>query len=291
MRGKKEAIRVVPCNHLTVHHDLTSQAIRSFRTIIYSNYRKNPRRLPWRTTRDPYRIVVSEIMLQQTQVERVLRKYRLFVKTFPDFSSLAEASLRDILTVWQGLGYNRRAISLKNIAKSVVTKFGGEIPSSEEALIKLPGIGRYTSSAIITFAYNKPAVLIETNIRTVFIYFFFRNKNYVKDTEIVPLIEKTIDKKNPREWYYALMDYGVMLKKVHSNLSMKSAHYQRQSPFHGSNRQIRGMILKLLVEKPGLSQKEIIMKIGSQPEMIQRNLKELQDEGFLKSMRRRYTIA
>ena len=291
MMGKKEASRVFLSNRITGHHDLTSQEIRSFRTLIYSNYRKNPRRLPWRKTRNPYRIVVSEIMLQQTQVERVLKKYKLFVKTFPDFSSLAEASLRDILTVWQGLGYNRRAISLKNMATSVMTKFGGKIPSSEEALIKLPGIGRYTSAAILTFAYNEPLVLIETNIRTVYIYFFFRKKTRVEDTEIVPLIEKTIDRKNPREWYYALMDYGMLLKKAHPNVNRKSAHYQRQTPFHGSNRQIRGMILKLLVEKPGLSQKELVMKLGLRPEMIKRNLRELQEEGFLKNTRRRYTIA
>lgn len=291
MRGKKKASGVVSCNRLTGHHDLAPQSIRAFRTLIYNNYRKNPRRLPWRKTWDPYKIVVSEIMLQQTQVERVLRKYRLFVKTFPDFSSLAGASLKDILTVWQGLGYNRRVISLKNIAKSVVTKFGGEIPSSEEALIKLPGIGRYTSAAILTFTYNKPSVLIETNIRTVFIYFFFRKKNYVKDTEIIPLIEKTIDTKNPREWYYALMDYGMMLKKEHTNLSRKSAHYQRQTRFQGSNRQIRGMILKLLVENPGISQREITKKLGLQSEKIKKNLKELQDEGFLKSTGNRYSIS
>jgi A/G-specific adenine glycosylase len=287
LTGKRKVRRIASFDNLT-RHDV--QADCSFRRIIYTHYRKYPRSLPWRKTRDPYKILVSEVMLQQTQVERVLKKYRLFVKTFPDFSSLAEASLKDILTVWKGMGYNRRTIFLKNIAKTIVTKFGGELPSSEEALIKLPGIGRYTAAAILTFAYNRPLVIIETNIRTVYIHFFFQEKNKVKDTEIIPLIEKTLDRKNPCEWYYALMDYGVMLKKEHKNLSRKSAHYQRQTPFHGSNRQVRGMILKLLVEKPGLSQKEIIMKLDLRPEKIQRNLKELQDEGFLKSMRRKYTI-
>jgi A/G-specific adenine glycosylase len=291
VRGKKEAHGVVSFNHFKSHHILTPQAIRAFRTVIYKYYQKNPRSLPWRKTRDPYRILVSEIMLQQTQVERVLRKYRFFTKTFPEFSSLAKASLKDIITVWQGLGYNRRAISLKTIAKIVVTKFGSILPSSEEELIKFPGIGRYTAAAIVAFAYNKPSVLIETNIRTVYIYFFFQKKNYVKDTEIIPLIDKTRDRKNPREWYYALMDYGVMLKKMHSNLGRKSAHYQRQNPFRGSNRQIRGMILKALVEKPGLSEKEIILQIGSQPEKISNNLKILEGEGFLKKKRKRYTIA
>ena len=291
MRGKKEASGVVSFNKFKSHHVLTPQAIRSFRKVIYKYYQKNPRSLPWRKTLDPYRILVSEIMLQQTQVERVLKKYRLFVKTFPKFSSLSKASLKDILTVWQGLGYNRRAISLKTIAKIVMTKFGSRLPSSEEELIKFPGIGKYTAAAIITFAYNKPSVLIETNIRTVYIYFFFQKKNYVKDTEIIPLIVKTLDRKNPRKWYYALMDYGAMLKKTHSNLSRKSAHYQRQTPFYGSNRQIRGMILRLLVEKPGLSQREITMQLGSQPEKIEKNLQELRAEGFLKETRKRYTIS
>jgi A/G-specific adenine glycosylase len=220
-----------------------------------------------------------------------MKKYRLFVKTFPHFSSLAEASLKDILTVWQGLGYNRRAISLKTIAKIVVTKFGGKLPSSEEALIKLPGIGRYTAAAILAFAYNQPSVIIETNIRTVYIYFFFKDKNHVKDTDIIPLIDKTLDRKNPRKWYYALMDYGVMLKKKHTNLSRKSAHYYRQTPFHGSNRQVRGKVLKLLVENPGLSRGEIIMQLGFQPDKIEKNLKDLKFEGFLKIIKKRYSIA
>lgn len=291
LKGKKEENRVVPFKQLIGHNGLTPQAIRAFRNIIYKNYWKNPRILPWRKTRDPYRILVSEIMLQQTQVKRVLRKYRLFVKTFPHFLSLAEASLKDILTVWQGLGYNRRAISLKNLAETIVTNYGSKLPSSQEALMKLPGIGRYTAAAIETFAFNKPSAIIETNIRSVYIYFFFQAKNQVKDSEIISLIEKTLDKGNPREWYYALMDYGVILKKTHANLNRKSAHYHRQSPFRGSNRQIRGMILKALVEKPGLSDTEILLKIGSDPEKISDNLKRLEDEGFLRKKRKRYIIA
>ena len=133
--------------------------------------------------------------------------------------------------------------------------------------------------------------MIETNIRSVYIYFFFQAKNQVKDSEIISLIKKTLDKKNPREWYYALMDYGVMLKKSYSNVSRKSAHYKRQTPFHGSNRQVRGKILRLLIENPGLSQREIIRQLGSQPDKIMKNLHELNDEGFLKIRRRKYTIA
>ena len=290
VKGKEEG-RAVPFKKFIGHMGLTPQAVRVFRKIIYKNYWKNPRILPWRKTRDPYKILVSEIMLQQTQVERVLRKYRAFVKTFPDIVSLSKASLKDILTIWQGLGYNRRAISLKNIAETIVTNYGGKIPSSQEALMKLPGIGRYTAAAIEAFAFNKPSVLIETNIRSVYIYFFFQAKNQVKDSEISSLIEKTLDKKNPREWYYALMDYGVFLKKTYANLNKKSSHYHRQSPFLGSNRQIRGMILKALVEEPGLTEKDILLQIGLEPEKISNNLKRLEYEGFLRKKRKKYTIA
>jgi len=291
VKGKKEEIRVASLKQFIDHNGLTPKALRVFRNLIYKNYRENTRILPWRKTRDPYRILVSEIMLQQTQVERVLRKYRLFVKTFPNFSSLAEASLKDILTVWRGLGYNRRAISLKNLAKTIVTNYGGKLPSSQEALMKLPGIGRYTAAAIETFAFNKPTAIIETNIRSVYIYFFFQGKNQIKDSEIISLIEKTVDKGNPREWYYALMDYGVILKKKYGNLNRRSAHYHRQPPFRGSNRQIRGIILKALVEKPGLSEKEILLQLGLNPKKIASNLKRLEDEGFLSKKRKRYTIA
>jgi A/G-specific adenine glycosylase len=291
VKGKKKESRAVPLKKNIGHNGLTPQAVRAFRTIIYKNYWKNPRILPWRKTRNPYRILVSEIMLQQTQVERVLRKYRLFVKKFPNLLSLAEAPLKDILTVWQGLGYNRRAISLKNIAETIVTNYGGKIPSSQEALIKLPGIGRYTAAAIETFAFNKPTTIIETNIRSVYIYFFFQARKKVKDSEIISLIEKTLDKRNPREWYYALMDYGVILKKTYANLNKKSAHYHRQTPFRGSNRQMRGMILKALVEQPGLSEKELLLQIGFDPEKISNNLKRLEYEGFLRKKGKRYTIA
>lgn len=270
---------------------VTPQIIRMFQKIIYEHYRKNPRKLPWRRTRDPYRILVSEIMLQQTQVERVLEKYRLFIKTFPDFTSLAKAQLKDILRVWQGLGYNRRALSLKKIAEVVKNDFGGNISFSHKDLIKLPGIGYYTASAISTFAFNKPALFIETNIRRVFIHFFFYDRDKVRDTEIIPLIKKTIDSANPRVWYYALMDYGVMLKKTHNNPNMRSAHYQRQSPFNGSNRQVRGMILRTLVSNPVLSQKEILRKLKIKPETVEKSLNQLLEEGFLKKAGSKFVIA
>ena len=217
-------------------------------------------------------------------------KYKEFIKTFPNFKSLAGSSLRDILEVWQGMGYNRRAVALRNIAETVISDFRGRLPSSEDKLIRLPGIGKYTASAILAFAFNKPTVFIETNIRRVFIHFFFQERTLVRDAEILPLVEKTLDRSNPREWYYALMDFGVMLKKKIENPNRKSAHYRRQSPFHGSNRQVRGMILKLLLRKPEITESEIIRVLKSNPEKIKENLSVLQKEGFVSKKGRRYKV-
>ncbi|MCL5423346.1 MAG: A/G-specific adenine glycosylase [Nitrospirae bacterium] len=269
---------------------LTPQLIRQFREIIYQHYHKNPRSLPWRKTRNPYRILVSEIMLQQTQVERVLEKYRTFIQSFPDFASLAKAPLHEILKVWQGMGYNRRAIALKRIAEIITKEFRGKLPSSENDLVKLPGIGKYSASAILAFAFGRPTVFIETNIRRVFIHLFFQDREDVKDSDIFPLVEKTLDHTHPREWYCALMDYGVMLKKELENPNRRSAHYKMQTPFQGSNRQVRGLILKLLVKKPDITEPEIIRGIKADQERIKENLSALQKEGFIRRKGKRFVI-
>jgi len=271
--------------------DLTPDRVRAFQELIYGYYREGGRAFPWRTTHDPYHILVSEIMLQQTQTERVVEKYEQFINSFPDFPSLARASLRDILGVWQGMGYNRRALALKNIAQTVMTTFGGNLPSSVEALMTLPGIGRATASAISAFAFNRPTVFLETNIRRTFIHHFFHGGDTVRDAEILPLVEKTLDASNPRQWYHALMDYGVMLKKIHRNPNRRSAHYQKQAPFEGSNRQIRGMILRTLVAERGLSESEIMGRLDVTPERVRRNLVQLEREGFIRKEGNRFTIA
>ena len=269
----------------------TPVTVRKFQNDVYSHYKDYGRDLPWRITDDPYRILVSEIMLQQTQVKRVIEKYKQFTGIFPDFPSLAKASLRKILKEWQGMGYNRRAISLKQIAQKVVEEFDGNLPASVETLITFPGIGRATASAIAAFAFQRSAVFIETNIRRVFIHCFFHDMENINDTEILPLVERTLDSSNPREWYYALMDYGVMLKQKYENPNRRSAHYQKQSPFQGSNRQIRGMILKLLVQESYIPEKEIARKLHISGERLKNNLAQLMKEGFIKKARRQFTVA
>lgn len=229
-------------------------------------------------------------MLQQTQVERVLGKYTEFLHEFPDFRTLSGAQLTKILLAWQGLGYNRRALALKEIAEAVVHSFKGRLPSEVEVLTTLPGIGKTTASAIAAFAFDRPTVFIETNIRRVFIHFFFHDRNNIIDAEIVPLVEKTLDTSDPRSWYYALMDYGVMLKKELPNPNRRSAHYQRQSKFEGSNRQLRGRILRTMLKEPDDSVQALARKLEAPTDRVRSNLVQLETEGFLKKRGKRYTI-
>jgi len=270
---------------------ITAVQIQLFQKTIWDYYRKHARTLPWRKSRNPYRILVSEIMLQQTQVERVIEKYQRFISAFPDFSSLSKASLHDVLSVWQGLGYNRRAIALKQIAHEVITKYDGILPSSADILIQLLGIGKATASAIAAFAFNQPVVFIETNIRRVFIHFFFQDRENVKDSELFPLIEKALDQDNPRQWYYALMDYGVMLKKEFGNPNRKSFHYQRQAPFQGSQRQLRGLVLKTVLQATKVTETAIIKKLKKEPKKVKDVIEQLREEGFIRKERNTYSIS
>jgi A/G-specific adenine glycosylase len=260
---------------------LSTGEIKDFQKTIYCHYKENGRKFAWRETNEPYEIMVSEFMLQQTQTERVIPKYELFLQSFPNIRSLASASLRDVFTVWQGLGYNRRAKALRETARLVMTKHGGLIPSDVALLMSLPGIGPASAAAIAAFAFNQPVLLLETNIRRVFIHFFFPEREAVKDNEILPLLEATLDRSHPRRWYYALMDYGVMLKKDGKNANRRSAHYQKQPPFKGSNRELRGRILKTLQSRKRMTQEALLEKINADVEHATKALAQLEDEGFL----------
>ncbi|NBC28577.1 MAG: A/G-specific adenine glycosylase, partial [Spirochaetes bacterium] len=205
-----------------------------FKEYIWGFYRDFGRSMPWRETRDTYAIFLSEIMLQQTQVPRVMEKYREFLRRFPSFETLADARLAEVYEVWQGLGYNRRAKYLHDAARSIVADHGGRVPHDRPALEALPGVGPNTAGSLLAFCHNEPVVFIETNIRRVFIYFFFPGGADVHDRDLFPLIEETLDRQNPREWYYALMDYGATLKKWVTNPNRRSKQYVRQSSFENS---------------------------------------------------------
>ena len=210
-------------------------------------FKDNGRDLPWRKTSDPYHILVSEVMLQQTQVDRVIPKYLHFIRQFPGIKALARAPLADVLFAWSGLGYNRRAVYLQKACQEVLERFGGVLPREQKDLETLPGIGRATSASISAFAFNQPTVFIETNIRSVFIHEFFADRKKVDDEQILPLVEQTLDKKNAKRWYNALMDYGAHLKSLYGNPSRHSLHHTKQLTFAGSDRQIRGQILITLL--------------------------------------------
>jgi len=236
--------------------------------------------MPWRDNTSTYAILVSEIMLQQTQVSRVLILFPRFVKQFPSFAALARAKQSAAIRAWQGLGYNRRALALHRAARIIMERFSGQLPKDRRALLSLPGIGPATASSIRAFAFNIPEVFIETNIRSVFIHEFFPRRKKVRDEELTPLIAAALDRKNPREWYWSLMDYGAHIKSLHKNPNRRSAQYARQSPFHGSLRKVRGEILKALAAAPSLSAAHLREKISAPQGHFSGALSALIREGF-----------
>lgn len=275
----------------TIPFALNDEQVQAFRMIIYDYYAGHKRSFAWRDVESPYCIVVSEIMLQQTQTDRVMKKYEEFLEAFPTLASLAAASIDKVIAVWQGLGYNRRALALKAFAERVMVDYGGDIPQNPEQLVTFKGIGPNTAGSICAFAFHKPTIFIETNIRAVYIHHFFPHMDEVHDRTIMPLLAQTLDEKNPRQWYYALMDYGVMLKKTHKNPSRKSKHYTKQSKFEGSDRQVRGAILKLLVQEKSLAEDEFCDLIPRTPDKVKLILQDLLSEGFIRLHRGYYTLA
>lgn len=247
-------------------------SVQEFQSMILDFYRQEGRSFPWRETHDPYEILVSELMLQQTQTERVVPKYQNWLQEFPTAQALAQAPFSQVLAAWSGLGYNRRAGYLQEACRQVVEELGGVFPSCARELEKLRGVGPYTARAVATFAFNKPEVFIETNIRSVYLFLFFPRdgfpsgqegghkepaegimpaKDKVADSSLMPLIEATLYHEDPRTWYYALMDYGARLKKSTANPNRRSLHYSRQSKFQGSLRQARGAIVRSLTQTQG----------------------------------------
>ena len=270
---------------------LPTQKTRKFRVLVWNFYHQEGRHtLPWRKTKNPYRILVSEIMLQQTQVARVVEKYPLFLKTFPTITALAEAPLAQVLAAWQGMGYNRRTLALHRLAKEIVAHHGGSVPRTRADLETLPGIGPYTAGAIRAFAFNEPEVFIETNIRRIFIHHFFLKKQVVSDKEILPLVEATLDTQNPRAWYYALMDYGAHLPKVTKNPNKKSAHYVKQKKFEGSHRQLRGRVLKFFNTKGKCTLASCARTLEIDREKLLTILRDLEHEGFIEHHDKNYFI-
>lgn len=263
-----------------------------FRTLVLAHYATHGRHdLPWRKTKDAYRILVSEVMLQQTQVERVIPFYRAFLASFPTVRDLADAPLSSVLLHWQGLGYNRRAKMLHEAAKAVVRDHGGRMPIDVATLETLPGVGHYTARAVAAFAGNKDVVFVETNLRTAVIHHFFPDTQQVDDKDVLSMLEKSFVPGTSREWYSALMDYGAHLKRSGIRVNAKSKGYAKQSAFAGSGREARGAILKALAKGPQ-SETYLIGTLGSDrsPQLISK-LNQLLAEGMIRKTRGKYALA
>ncbi len=204
--------------------------------------------MPWREDTRPYYILVSELMLQQTQVDRVIPKFNDFIRQFPDVNDLAKAPLADVLALWNGLGYNRRAKFLHEAARRIVNEYDGKFPETRVELQTLPGVGPGTSGAIMNYAFNQPEIFVETNVRTVYFYHFFPDRDDVRDSEVEALLNETIDRESPREFYWAIMDYGAWLKKQGAGSITQGAAYKKQTPLKGSVREVRGQIVRALTQ-------------------------------------------
>lgn len=263
----------------------------AFIQAVRGYYAKNGRKgLPWRKTRDPYHILVSEIMLQQTQVDRVIPKYTAFLERFPDVAALAAASLREVLVLWQGLGYNRRAKMLHLCAQAIMDAHGGVFPKAHAELVALPGIGPYTASAVMAFAYARPTPFIETNIRSVYIHHYFADAHDVHDKELLVHIERTMPKKEVRAWYWGLMDYGTFIKKTYGNPNTRSKHHAVQSAFKGSDRQIRGAIIRSLAASAQTRSALHAELRHFDTLRIDAQIERLKEEGMIEQYGKRYQL-
>jgi len=255
--------------------------IAAFQRRIHSFYQREARTFPLPETKDPYAILVSELMLQQTQTKRVLDYYPRFLRALPSFTALANAALAKVLTLWQGLGYNRRGRNLWLLAKEILERFGGQLPRDSESLLSLPGVGPYTAAALQAFVFGLPTPMIETNIRTVFISEFFPKRRLVHDKEILALVERTIDRRDPRVWFYALMDYGVHIKRERPSLNKRSKHYKKQSTFKGSVRQVRGALLRQILAGNKASLTELSKCLGKSHDELEAPIQALIAEGLI----------
>ncbi|TCD48356.1 Fe-S cluster assembly protein HesB [Chlorobium sp. N1] len=235
--------------------------ILEFQERIFGFYASSARRFPWRMTRDRYAVMVSEVMLQQTQAERVVPKYLDWLGRFPDPGALAEAPLRDVLMLWSGLGYNSRARRLQECARLVMEEYGGEVPGDPALLRRLPGIGRYTSHSIPAFADNLDVAAVDTNIRRILIHEFSLPED-ASDRALQEVADRVLPQGRSRDWHNALMDYGALhLTSRQSGIRSRS----RQSKFEGSRRWYRGCVLRELLEQGTVPQDDLMLRHAACP--------------------------
>jgi len=271
---------------------------------ILAWYRSHGRDLPWRQTRDPYHILVAEVMLQQTQVERVLPKYEQWLAAFPTLQRLAEAPAAEVIRLWAPLGYNGRAVRLQDIARQCLERHGGRMPGTFEELRQLKGVGRYTAGAIACFAYEQPVTFWDTNVRRVLSRLFLGHQAEPSEREIEELADQVLPPGQAYDWHQALMDLGATICSARNPrcdqcpamdvcaahpaillaprmLAERKAGYQAQ-PFETTNRYFRGRVVDALRERSPLPLAELAGRFGrNEPEWLERLLTGLERDGLL----------
>lgn len=255
---------------------IDAEAILAFQRHILDWYDTFKRDLPWRDDPDPYHILVSEIMLQQTQVDRVIPKYLAFLARFPTLQSLAAASVADVLRQWQGLGYNRRALNLKRAADVAVREYGGTLPATVEGLEALPGIGKYTARAVASFAFRLQVPVVDTNVRRVLAGFAGRE---LSERETWTLAERLLPEGRAADWNQALMDYGALVDRPRPKRTGK-----RSEPFEQSNRFWRGRIVDALRDRPTVSFDGLLAALpypDREEERVRSLVRALHEEGMV----------
>ena len=258
---------------------LTQARIRKFQTMILTWWKTHRRDLPWRKTHDPYKILVSEIMLQQTQVSRGLPKYIEFLEVFPTVEKLAGAKTSSVLRIWKGMGYNRRALYLQNTAKKVVLDYNGIFPNTEQQLTTLSGVGKYTARAIMVFAFAIDIAVVDTNIRQIITHFFFDDAPQ-PEKSIQEVADQLMPKGKAWEWHQALMDYGAIALERNEKRSIK----KKSKPFKETNRYFRGRLLDLVYEKQWKEadlMSEMVKKFGKDKEFMEEIINGMSKDGLI----------
>ena len=264
--------------------NINQDSINAFHQRIFSWWKENKREFPWRKTTDPYKIMVSEIMLQQTQASHVASKYNNFIKRFPTLEKLAHASKAEILSLWSGLGYNRRALWLQEAARTIVEK--GVFPQTPKELEKLKGIGPYTAKSILIFAFNLDIATVDTNIRRILIAENFATEE-TSEKQLFEIANKLLPIGKSSDWHNALMDFGAtFLTARKTGISPTS----KQSNFKDSDREKRGQILKYLLEEEKATFPELKNHLKIEKKRLETILEKMVKDGLLNKIDERYSI-
>lgn len=275
---------------------ISDQDIINFVQTVHERGLELYRAFAWREIDDPYAVLLSEIMLQQTQTARVERYFEDWMQRFPSIDALSAASTTDILSAWQGLGYNRRGLMLKKLADEVAETRAGALPETYEEMLKLPGVGPATAAGVMAFAHNMPSAYLETNVRTVVLHELMPEHDEVSDKIVTEIVKRAsvcagelgID---ARAWNYALLDYGVWLKKNYPNPSRRSKHHTKQSKFEGSHRQKRAALLREILSQPGMNVSELEARLPWSLDEFEEALNDLLKEGFVEENDERFSVA